>query len=179
MTAATMFLLFGGGLLLIAILGGGFEIREVKIPKVEKGPRILSAVVGVLSLIVGLIAGVEDTPNEPPYEQPKRLISHRIQFSIFDELTNEWITEQFKIKIDGHPVGTLSTNKEYPKSEFVVKVDNEGQHSLVVQATAINNQRLKLNCYRTGMIDVAEGMRFTVGAEYQANGPCLAWMEQE
>jgi hypothetical protein len=45
---------FGAILLLIGILGGGFELRELKIPTVSKPIRLISVIVGVFMLMVGI-----------------------------------------------------------------------------------------------------------------------------
>ena len=49
-------LAFGLGaiLLLIGILGGGFELRELKIPTVSKPVRFISLVAGVFLLLIGI-----------------------------------------------------------------------------------------------------------------------------
>jgi len=54
MTIQTMLLMFGGLLLLIAIVGGGFEVRELKIPKVEMIPRIMAAIGGIVFIVMAI-----------------------------------------------------------------------------------------------------------------------------
>src|SRR5271165_3109173 len=44
---------FGGLLLFIGVLGGGFEVKELKIPKVGVGVRVVSVVVGVVFICLG------------------------------------------------------------------------------------------------------------------------------
>jgi hypothetical protein len=48
MDSNTALILLGALLLLIGIIGGGFEIKEVKIPKVSIFPRIAAITLGVL-----------------------------------------------------------------------------------------------------------------------------------
>lgn len=62
MTAQTVVFIFGGILILIGILGGGFEIKELKIPRISGGARILSLVGGVLLFGVGTV--VLDRPSQ-------------------------------------------------------------------------------------------------------------------
>jgi hypothetical protein len=47
--------LLGALLLLVGILGGGFEIKEVKVPKVGAMPRLGAFIVGVFFLYVGFV----------------------------------------------------------------------------------------------------------------------------
>ena len=50
-------LLLGIFLLLAAIVGGGLEIKELKIPKIEKIPRILTALLGMMLMTCGASVG--------------------------------------------------------------------------------------------------------------------------
>lgn len=50
-------LLLGSFLLLAAIVGGGLEIKEIKIPKIEKTPRILTAILGMMLMTCGASVG--------------------------------------------------------------------------------------------------------------------------
>jgi hypothetical protein len=51
-------LLLGCFLLLAAIVGGGLEIKELKIPKIEKTPRLLTALLGLSLMACGGFAGM-------------------------------------------------------------------------------------------------------------------------
>jgi hypothetical protein len=56
--------LFGAILLAVAILGGGFELKELKVPKVSWFPRLISAFMGMFFVVVGI--GLETPPTDPP-----------------------------------------------------------------------------------------------------------------
>jgi hypothetical protein len=51
-------LVLGIFLLLVAIVGGGLEIKEIKIPKIERTPRVLTALLGGTLMICGASVGV-------------------------------------------------------------------------------------------------------------------------
>ncbi len=53
MTLQTMSFIFGALLLAVAILGGGFEIKEIKVSNVTLGVRVISGLVGVLFIVLG------------------------------------------------------------------------------------------------------------------------------
>ena len=53
MTLQTMSFIFGGLLLAVAILGGGFEVKEIKISNASTGVRILAGVVGLAFMVIG------------------------------------------------------------------------------------------------------------------------------
>ncbi len=60
----TTVFLFGAILFLIGILGGGFEIKELKIPKVDRTPRILAIIAGLFFIILGI--GLAGTSTQSP-----------------------------------------------------------------------------------------------------------------
>lgn len=49
MTPELLLFIFGALLILIGILGGGFDVKELKIPKVGAGVRICAILVSSLS----------------------------------------------------------------------------------------------------------------------------------
>jgi hypothetical protein len=54
MTLQTLSFLFGALLLLVGILGGGFEIKEVKIPQIPGVGRWIASFVGLIFVVVAL-----------------------------------------------------------------------------------------------------------------------------
>jgi hypothetical protein len=185
-------LLIAAGLLLIlaGIFGGGFEVQKIKIPTLGNLLRVISCGVGIglILLSISMQTGLHDKTTITPAaaalhdkEQP----SASIQFVIFDELTQQGIasgqSEQALIRINGKSIGTLTVNEQFPNSEVVVTVPNEGQHSFAIEATArfrINKDLIEVNCYGVGMINVKARDRFLFEVRYDENGPCLAWLEE-
>lgn len=53
MTLQAMSFLFGALLLAVGILGGGFEVKEIKISNVSTSGRILAGLVGVVFVVLG------------------------------------------------------------------------------------------------------------------------------
>jgi hypothetical protein len=109
-----------------------------------------------------------------------------VEFAIFDELSPELIafgqSEQAGIKIDGRPIGTLTVNEHFPSATLNTAVQNEGQHSFAIEASAVIShagQPVEVNCYGTGMLDVRQGSRFSFEARYDGTGPCVAWLEKQ
>jgi PAN domain len=54
MTLQTMSFIFGAILLAVAILGGGFEIKEIKVSKVTRAGRVSAGIVGLSFIGLGL-----------------------------------------------------------------------------------------------------------------------------
>jgi hypothetical protein len=71
----TILALLGALLILTGGIGGGFEIKEAKIPKVGLGGRIVSLVMGVCCLIIAVGMSIgddedeEDASTEDPIEE--------------------------------------------------------------------------------------------------------------
>lgn len=54
MTLEAVSFAIGGILIATAIVGGGFEIKEIKMPKVGAGPRFFSLVAGAFFVLIGI-----------------------------------------------------------------------------------------------------------------------------
>jgi hypothetical protein len=194
MTTQIALLLFGAFLLLIAIIGGGFEMRELKIPKVGNVPRILAGVGGVLFVMFAIGVGAaaqpnstkENSPIPATAEQPRDPSPTPVKFVVADTLDSDQnvrgLSDDTIIKIDGSPVGTLSVSERIPKGELVVTVAKAGQHSFAIDSTVVfvyNNRRLSVNCFGTGMIDVNAGSHYIVNGHLDPRGTCTSWLEKE
>jgi PAN domain len=75
-TLQTMSFIFGAILLAVAILGGGFEIKEIKVSNVTMSVRIIAGVVGLIFIGLGFwdprIPGRPEMPvGMSPREQDK------------------------------------------------------------------------------------------------------------
>lgn len=71
MTLQTMSFIFGALLLAVGILGGGFEVKEVKVSNVTTTARIAAAVVGVIFVVLGFwqpgsLTLIGQTPTPAP-----------------------------------------------------------------------------------------------------------------
>jgi hypothetical protein len=53
-TPQILAIVLGGALLLMGVIGGGFELKEVKIPQLGQTARVFATLCGALLLIVGL-----------------------------------------------------------------------------------------------------------------------------
>ena len=62
MTLQTMSFIFGALLLAVGILGGGFEVKEIKVSNVTTSARIAAAVAGIVFIVLGFVE-----PNLYPF----------------------------------------------------------------------------------------------------------------
>jgi hypothetical protein len=71
--------LFGALLFLIAILGGGFEVKEIKIPRVSLLGRFISTAVGGAFICLGLVVTAQENPvssKESTSLRPTTTVAH-------------------------------------------------------------------------------------------------------
>ena len=62
MTLQTMSFIFGALLLAVGLLGGGFEVKEVKVSNVTQTTRVLAGLAGLVFIVLGFIQP-KDLPN--------------------------------------------------------------------------------------------------------------------
>lgn len=132
MSAQSIMLILGALLILTAILGGGFEVKEIKIPRIGIGGRTASAVFGTVFLVWGTGMPGHDylPPSATPFETP-------VTVTIRDELGDDQISEQVRVLVNGDEAGTLTVNEHYPSSTLTVTVPKEGQYSYTLEARAV------------------------------------------
>ena len=176
---------FGGLLLFIGVVGGGFEVKELKVPKVGTGVRVLSVVIGVLFIGLGFGSTPSDpksSPNGPspvyadtPQEEP-------VDFVLTDQLGEYELSEQVTILIDGKDVGNLTVNQEYPNSRLMVTVPKRGQHSYTADAVAVFNDQgnpVQHEGAGQGMIDVRQGKTYSVVGSVTGDTWLVSIQEQQ
>jgi hypothetical protein len=97
---------FGAMLLLIGILGGGLELRELKIPQVGRAARLLAAVFGLVFILAG--TGMKSESPDPREPQSRNPHVEIVDLMLHDHLGEDQVSEQVIIHIDGRPIGTLT-----------------------------------------------------------------------
>ena len=68
MDRETLLIILGGLLLAVGILGGGFSIKELQVPTVGMGPRVIAFVIGAALIGVGANLREIGTPENPKSE---------------------------------------------------------------------------------------------------------------
>jgi hypothetical protein len=174
MTIELLAFIFGIVLLFIAIVGGGFELRELKVPRVGRVARIVSAVAGVIFLALGFSgSSVSKSAEPPPASQTPAPTApppspDPVYFAVHDELGELQITEQVTVHIDGRMVGTLTVDTVHPSSEVAVTLPEAGRYDYVLRSTTVfdhDGEPVEVPGYGSGQIDVKDGSSFSVVAE--------------
>jgi hypothetical protein len=157
--------IFGGLLLLTGILGGGFEVKELKIPSVAMIPRIIASVAGLIFIIVGIaISGGDNSSDAGESDEQQQAVP--VEFLVKSDLAENAISEQVVIIIDGKPVGTLTASQQHPESIITVTVPQEGSYSYSVDGSIvydIDGNEETYTCTGQGNINVTGGKEFYLG----------------
>ena len=170
--------IFGGILLFVGVLGGGFELKELKVPKVGTGVRVLSAIVGLLFICVGFSTATGPSPPDSGvtheavvHPDPPPPPAEPVDFFLTDQLGDEEVSEQVTVLVDGRDVGNLTVNETYPTSRLKVTV-LPGQHSYTAEATAVFDDQGTPFEYRgvgQGMINVRAGKTYSLRGSVSGN----------
>jgi hypothetical protein len=162
---------FGIVMLFIAIVGGGFELRELKVPKVGRIARLVSGITGVIFLLVGIGATTladprpaEATPTTS-VESTGQTTSTPIDFTVRDELGPDQITEQITVHIDGRMVGTLTVDAVHPDATVTVTVPKPGQYDYSLDSRStfdLDSGPTEISGHGAGTINVREGASLSV-----------------
>jgi hypothetical protein len=181
MTVPAMLLLFGGVLLLIAILGGGFEIQQIKVPKVERAPRMIAAAGGMIFVLMGL--NYNDVPTTRDVQiQPASARDSITHFTLHDRLAEGQVSAQTIVIIDGKRVGTLTINEHYPDAMIGVTVLSPGRYSYTLDSRIVFRQGEKLVEFQgsgQGLINVEPKKKFEPQYTLTGNTMLLVLAEVE
>lgn len=169
MSAQTLILIMGGLLVLTAIIGGGLEVKEIKIPKIGGWTRTLAGIVGAVLVVLGV--GMSNPPADDPNRRladPDANTPTAVVFYLRDELGEDQVSEQVRVLIDGSEVGTLTVNEHFPRSRIAVTVPSAGRYSYVLEATAVfrgaNRKPYTIVGAGQGNISVSHGKTFELAS---------------
>ncbi|GLH75574.1 hypothetical protein SSBR45G_04820 [Bradyrhizobium sp. SSBR45G] len=90
MTLPTMSFIFGALLLAVGILGGGFEVKEIKVSNVTSTARILAAVFGVVFIGLGFVQPDLSKSLEPARPAPVAAVATVVTMSDREHDRNRW-----------------------------------------------------------------------------------------
>jgi hypothetical protein len=158
----------GAVLLLIATIGGGFELRELKVPKVDWRARTLALLVGVAFVGLGIVVR-PTTPVDP---------GASIDFTVTDQLGDSQISEQVEVEIDKRSVGALTVDTVHPTASLTVTIDQAGTHEYLLHSTAVFSggapgDYLHLTGVGSGSLTVAAGQSFAVAGDVLDDGTMM------
>jgi len=124
MTLPIVIFAFGGLLLLIGILGGGFEIKGLKIPKVGSVPRLLATIASLFFIVWGILqynegeqGDITDINREEKLRTMELLLDDIRDYHVLDEA---FVREAYK-----------------EIAEYASQIDNKAQGILFEASTTL------------------------------------------
>src|SRR5262245_48427779 len=129
----------GGLLLVTGLVGGGFEMRELKVPQVGRIARVLATGAGIVCIMLGLGVSTLTTPTDAGANGGDMVRGDDPQtahFTIRDELGEMQVSEQVVVILDGRRVGVLTVNADYGDSQIEVAVP-AGSHDYTLSASSV------------------------------------------
>ncbi|CAB1081825.1 hypothetical protein D1AOALGA4SA_9468 [Olavius algarvensis Delta 1 endosymbiont] len=90
MSIDTMSFILGGLLIAVALLGGGFEVRELKIPSVGRIGRLLSFIVGAAFIGLAVFFGLRENEEKLSADNPPAVVQENDDIETFAK--TEWLT---------------------------------------------------------------------------------------
>lgn len=186
MTIETLAFIFGALLILIGLLGGGFEAKEIRIPRVSGTGRLVFVVVGMSFVVLGFWF----RPSPPsPVVGPPEVNKERqpsIHFTIQDEMSKRQIAERYRgqtvVHIDGRMVGTITVDPSFPKSSITVTLPSKGKSNYVLEAAATwieNGKAMEIHCIGEGSIDSDTGKVFKIEGRWDPkSNKCILWLKE-
>jgi hypothetical protein len=159
-------------------VGGGFEVKELKIPTVRWPTRLIAILGGVF--FIGLAVELPSNGSHATGFGVEATSSQPLNFTIHDELGDGQVSEQVTILINGRRVGAISVNEHFPTSEISVTVPREGRYSYATEAAAVfRSEGNELEVFGTGqgMIDIEPNKRFRLAGSFSGNTWLISLIE--
>jgi hypothetical protein len=181
--------IFGALLLFVAIIGGGFELRELKVPKVGWAPRILALVAGLLFISLGFVTGAEpervDAHPGTPVAQAEPAKAQEpaktVDFTITDQLGEGQVAERVEVQVDGRMVGTLNIDEVHPMASITVTVPRAGSYPYELRSVTYvqydDGTYGELYGAGNGQIEVSASKSFALVGQLLDDGTALLALE--
>jgi hypothetical protein len=101
MSIDTMAFILGGLLVAVALLGGGLEVRELKIPSVGRISRLLCFIVGAVFIGLAVFLNPHEKETDPSADNTTSVVPQPVK--VKDSEKGEWLTAaQYQQAFDKH-----------------------------------------------------------------------------
>ena len=152
-------------LFLTGFLGGGFGIREFKLPKASAGTRLVAILTSLLLGVSGFV-----------FQQPSKA-----KFSLTNNLTRGALRERVVVTIEGQEVGSLTSTSSIPKSKREFTVPKAGVYTYSVELFGFynnNGQETPFYGKGAGTINVESEDTFELQGDLRNNQLTLTLVEK-
>jgi hypothetical protein len=179
---------FGGGviLLVLAAIGGGIEVKEIRVPHISPTNRSLSAIAGMILVVLGVYLSPgnpwndkkDDTPLDSSGVKQVSAINNqqfttvafkkaeeKIRLVVIDKLGEGQIREKFDLSINGKIIGSIDVTPMNPIGRIEYDLSAEGVYNYEILGTLRkiwNGDETTLILAGKGKIAVIEGKSFNL-----------------
>lgn len=158
----------GLALMVIAIFGGGLEIKEVKIPSMGRIARAISFAIGCGLLALSLMAPqylqrLSSDPSPPATVTTTSSISVPDRsFYLFNVLGTDQESERVEVIVDGNTIGVLDIDKVKTTAGITYRTKKETANYSIkgAQIYKIGDDVKSYQLTGDGVLQVTEGARF-------------------
>lgn len=166
----------GALLVLSALLGGGFEIREIKVPQIGGFARAAAAVIGLTCLTFGIVIALNankpdrttaNLPARQPSEpaDPSSPDAKPVKFKVSNNLGEGQLSEKVVVSFNGHRVGELTVDTDHPSTTLPVSLE-PGSHNYSLGSLSrevdVDGDEVAIQRGGRGTVDIQEGDDFSV-----------------
>ena len=179
LNVAMISLIFGCILILIGLIGGGFELKEVKIPRVNTLIRICSVAIGIMFVFIAVVNRNEIKPLGPPGPSHSHE-DEEMSIEIGNTLTEGASSEIFVISIDGQRVGDLGASIDYPKATLCVNKLKHGKYSYTIAGSTlftVNGSSVRYPSAGQGFIEIGHVKKYQIMGSW-SNNNCILSLEE-
>lgn len=149
-------------LLTLSLIGGGIEIKEIRIPHIGNIPRIMSFLSGITLMVIGLkLSGFSMHDIIPKNE-----ISFKIATDINSGAGNKEIKNFLKIFVDSKHIGNIELDEKKPSDLILGKVSKEGEYDYNISGYTIFAEAsdFRYPLEGIGKINIKNGSYFLIEA---------------
>jgi hypothetical protein len=169
-TPQFMGLALGALLVVIAILGGGIEVKEIKIPQLSTGARLGAAAFGVVLMAASYLLISPSAPSQarPTGTAPATASAPAPRPITFtDALGPGQLQESLEVFIDGQRVGAFSIDLRQPRGSFQIPGETRSASYQISGAENRDGHPGERRVDGSGTIDLTPGAIFGVSGRPQ------------
>ena len=162
MTIEAISFIFGILLIGTSLLGGGFQAREINVPKIGNTGRIVCAVLGGAFIVLGIVLNpAPKSANSAESTTNPKEGDNWIGFQVINRLGEKQVSEQVRVVIDGQVKGTITVSELHPQADLLVSIPRAGRYhyQLIVSTVFMgkNNELVDVDGAGEGYINVTNG----------------------
>jgi hypothetical protein len=179
----TVTFFLGLALMVVAILGGGLEIKEVKIPSMGRLARAVSFVIGcgLLALALAEPEYLDRLATNSSPATTNAVSAQDRSLYLFNVLDPNQESEKVEVTIDGNPAGVLDIDKIKTTAGITYRTKKETVHYSIkgAQMYRLSKEVHSYQLTGDGDLHVVDGARYQLWAKQESGSQKIVEFKQE